>query len=146
MPGTILAVQFAGFSTAHAWGNGGHKVICRIAYEELSPSAETRVDALIAIDTKFRTFAESCPWTDIFPRVRPPEHYVNIPRMALGLDAGHPCPEAERCVVSAILTDARDLAFASEMQDQLMLLKSLGHWVGDIHQPLHVSAIPTGMT
>ena len=25
------------------------------------------------------------------------------------------------------------------MSDQLRLLRSLGHWVGDIHQPLHIS-------
>jgi hypothetical protein len=42
-------------------------------------------------------------------------------------------------VVSAILSDARDLAFASVPGERLQLLKTLGHWVGDIHQPFHVS-------
>ena len=32
-----------------------------------------------------------------------------------------------------------DLALSTDVNDQLRLLKSLGHWVGDIHQPLHVS-------
>ena len=47
--------------------------------------------------------------------------------------------EADRCVVSAILNDMRDLALSEDVTDQIRLLKSLGHWVGDIHQPLHVS-------
>ena len=46
---------------------------------------------------------------------------------------------ATRCVASAILDDTRDLAFSTDVSDQLRLLKSLGHWVGDIHQPLHIS-------
>src|SRR5262245_39755523 len=50
-----------------------------------------------------------------------------------------PCPTADKCVVTAILKDMRDLAFATDDKEQLLLLKSLGHWVGDIHQPLHVS-------
>ncbi|MGC2397931.1 MAG: S1/P1 nuclease [Rhodomicrobium sp.] len=33
----------------------------------------------------------------------------------------------------------RSLSRRSNVSDQLRLLKSLGHWVGDIHQPLHVS-------
>lgn len=37
------------------------------------------------------------------------------------------------------MNDARDLAFSTDVNDQLRLLKSLGHWVGDIHQPLHIS-------
>jgi hypothetical protein len=42
-------------------------------------------------------------------------------------------------VISAILNDTRDLALSLDVSDQLRLFKSLGHWVGDIHQPLHVS-------
>ncbi len=37
------------------------------------------------------------------------------------------------------MNDTRDLALSTEVNDQLRLLKSLGHWVGDVHQPLHVS-------
>ena len=38
-----------------------------------------------------------------------------------------------------ILNDSKILASKSEMiADRLLALKFLGHWVGDIHQPLHV--------
>lgn len=42
-------------------------------------------------------------------------------------------------MVSAILSDMRDLALSEDVSDELRLLKSLSHWVGDIHQPLHVA-------
>ena len=126
-------------SPAFAWGDVGHRVICQIAYEELKPEIKARVDALVAIDPKFRTFADGCIWPDVFPRQRPPEHFVDLPRAAKGIDVAQPCPVADRCVISAILNDTRDLALSLDVSDQFRLLKSLGHWVGDVHQPLHVS-------
>lgn len=125
-------------SPAFAWGNEGHRIICQIAYDELKSEIEARVDALVAIDPKFRTFADACTAPDR-PRVRAAEHYVNMARSANGIEAAQPCPLADRCVVSAILNDTRDLALSLDVSDQLRLLKSLGHWVGDLHQPLHVS-------
>jgi len=113
-------------------------MICQIGYEELKPEIKARVDALVAIDPKFRTFADACTAPD-HPRIRSPEHYVNLPRTAKGIDSAHPCPLADRCVVSAILNDTCDLALSLDVSDQLRLLKTLGHWLGDIHQPLHVS-------
>ena len=124
---------------AFAWGDVGRRVICQIAYEELKPEIKARVDALVAIDPKFRTFADGCTWPDVFPRQRPAEHFVDLPRTAKGIDVTKPCPVADRCVISAILNDMRDLALSLDVSDQLRLLKSLGHWVGDVHQPLHVS-------
>ena len=134
----LLSASFDSHS-AFAWGDIGHRVICQIAYEELKPEIKARVDALVAIDPKFRTFADGCTWPDVFPRQRPPEHYVDLPRSAKGIEVAHPCPVADRCVISAILNDTRDLALSLDVSDQLRLLKSLGHWVGDVHQPLHVS-------
>ncbi len=124
---------------AAAWGELGHQIICQIAYTELKPEIKARVDALIAIDPKFRTFADACTWPDKFPRIRSIEHFLNVPRTDQGIDPAHLCPLADRCVASAILNDTRDLAFSADVNDQLRLLKSLGHWVGDIHQPFHVS-------
>ena len=137
----LAALQCAVFDapSAFAWGDIGHRVICQIAYEELKPEIKARVDALVAIDPKFRSFAHGCTWPDVFPRQRPPEHYVDLPRSAKGIEVAHPCPVADRCVISAILNDTRDLALSLDVSDQLRLLKSLGHWVGDVHQPLHVS-------
>ena len=45
---------------------------------------------------------------------------------------------AEKCVVSAIEDDLAVLASSDATdEEKLAALKFLGHWVGDIHQPLH---------
>jgi len=135
----FLLTMSAAAPAAFAWGDAGHRIVCKIAYLELKPTARKQVDALIALDPKFRSFAASCVWPDLFPPVRPAEHFINVPREANSIDPKRLCPTADRCVASAILNDSRDLAISTNSQDRLRLLKSLGHWVGDIHQPFHVS-------
>ena len=134
-----IALNSSFVAQASAWGELGHQIICQIAYLELKPEIKARVDALIAIDPKFQTFADACTWPDKFPRIRSIEHFLNVPRTDQTVDPAHLCPVADRCVASAILNDTRDLAFSTDVNDQLRLLKSLGHWVGDIHQPFHVA-------
>lgn len=136
---STAASQLAAAPQAFAWGDVGHKVVCQLAFLELTPAAKSKVDALIGIDPKFRTFATSCTWPDIFPAVRPAEHFLNVPRGARTIEPANLCPSADACVASAILNDARELATAQDPSERLRLLKSLGHWVADIHQPLHVS-------
>src|SRR5690606_27347685 len=68
---------------------------------------------------------------------RASEHFVNFPRDATGLDEDV-CPLAEECVVSAIEADFAVLASPDASDaEKLAALKFLGHWVGDVHQPLH---------
>ena len=135
----LLFMPCASIPSAFAWGDAGHKFVCEIAYRELKPAAKARVDALMANDPKFHTFAEGCTWPDVFPPVRPAEHFLNVPRFADAVDPAKLCFDTPRCVASAILNDARDLALSIDNDDRLRLLKSLGHWVGDIHQPFHVA-------
>jgi|SRR5580704_13061126 hypothetical protein len=50
------------------------------------------------------------------------------------------CPGAAACVVTVIKKDFEGLSSNNASPAQkLASLKFLGHWVGDIHQPLHVS-------
>jgi hypothetical protein len=122
-----------------AWGGLGHEAICELAFRELDSTARQRVIALIRQDQEFTTFRASCNWADR-PRQRALEHFVNLPRDAIGLD-GDECPLAEQCVVSAIEHDFAVLASpAATDEEKLAALKFLGHWVGDIHQPLHAAS------
>jgi hypothetical protein len=138
----FYASAFLGFvacnSPAMAWGDLGHEVVCEIAFKELNPQARSKVTSLIALDPEFRAFGKSCTWPD-HPPIRKPEHYVNLSRAAKKIEVGAPCASAAKCAVTAIANDKQDLATSSDEVDQLRLLKSLGHWIGDIHQPLHVS-------
>jgi hypothetical protein len=123
---------------ARAWGDLGHKVICEIAFRLVQPDTRTAITRLIELDREFKTFSDSCIYPDR-PRIRAPEHFLNLPRDSKGL-ASDQCPQADACVLTAILHDVKVLASKAETDaSRLVALKSLGHWVGDIHQPLHVS-------
>jgi hypothetical protein len=109
--------------SALAWGDLGHKVICEIAFQLVQPDTRAAVRRLIESDAEFRAFADSCVFPD-HPRRRTSDE----------------CPQADRCVLTAILADSKVLASKAETDaDRLIALKSLEPWVGDIHQPLHVS-------
>jgi hypothetical protein len=126
-------------SEAWAWGDEGHKVICEIALRLAQPSTRAEIQRLIETDTEFHSFSDSCIWPD-YPRKRAAEHFVNLARNARGLSANVACPRAQECVLSAIQVELAYL-HSSNVEDEAKLaaLKFLGHWVGDVHQPLHVS-------
>ena len=99
-------------SSALAWGGVGHRLVCQIAYEELEPEIKARVDALVAIDPKFRTFAHGCTWPDVFPPTKAARALCRPAALAKGIEVEHRCPVADRGVISAILNDTRDLALS----------------------------------
>lgn len=126
-------------SAAHAWGKDGHRIVCEIAFQELrSQQARQAIIHFIAADPGYSRFSESCLWPDN-PRRRQPEHFINLPRYYFFVGSSQ-CPLAEKCLFTAIADDLESLGSASTpQQEKLEALKFLGHWVGDIHQPLHVS-------
>ncbi len=121
-----------------AWVDTAHRIICEIAFKELNSQARAEVKRLIRLDPVFFTFSGSCIWPD-HPRKRSREHFVNLPRSATQLE-NDSCPLVDKCVVMAIEVDLQIVADAGATDaSKLDALKFLGHWVGDIHQPLHVS-------
>ena len=84
------------------------------------------------LDSEYKTFSASCIYPD-HPRIRAAEHFLDLPRDSKGLTSDE-CPLADACVLTAILHDFKILQ-AKEQTDasKLVALKSLGHWVGDIH-------------
>jgi hypothetical protein len=124
--------------SAHAFGRQGHQIVCAIAMKELKPTAAARVNGLMRRDTQYNTFWEACVWPDTHNR-RKPDHYVNVPR-ATSTIAGASCPIADTCLFTAIDNDAAIIGDRSKAKWQrIEALKYLGHWIGDLHQPLHVS-------
>jgi hypothetical protein len=133
-----LVVLFPISSDAWAWGDQGHKVVCEIALRLVQPNARAEIQKLISTDDRFNSFSDACTWRD-HPRQRASEHFLNLPRDADELHA-EACPGASACVVTAIKKDFEVLSSNNASQAQkLASLKFVGHWVGDIHQPLHVS-------
>ncbi len=124
-------------TTVFAWGSVGHHAICQIAYEHLNPTAQAEVDRLVALDPDFDEFATTCTFADSPERIREIEHYVNFPRSTRSVSTLG-CPLAEACVMTAIPADTAILADPTKSdEERLLALKLLGHWVGDIHQPMH---------
>jgi len=139
------AIGTPAFTTdAFAWGDEGHQIVCQIAFDHVKPSTKAKLLELTKLksDDKppfpaFATFAESCTWPD-HPRKRAPEHFVNLSRDATSLT--NTCGVAAECVVTAIAEDLKVLSSKTATPiDKSRSLKFVGHWVGDVHQPLHVS-------
>jgi len=121
---------------AFAWGEDGHSIVCEIAWQNLDPQIQARISELLEGDED-KTFAASCSWADRVLRQRDSSfdefHFVNAPE---GSAAVPPCPG--KCVVNGIeqfVSTLRDPS-ASDA-DRLFALKLVGHFIGDIHQPLH---------
>src|SRR5262245_28510094 len=134
----VVMAVLATAGSAWAWGDVGHKVVCEIAFQELTGRARGEVVRLIRKDSQFRAFSDSCPWPD-HPKQRETEHYINVPRDFVAFSSDQ-CPERARCLFSAIRVDLQALTTpGGSDRTKLRSLKFLGHWIGDLHQPLHVS-------
>src|SRR6516225_2675402 len=141
-----LAFLLAAPLNAFAWGYEGHRIIAEIAEQFLAPQTAHQVRELLAIDN-VTTLADVSTWADEIRLQRPetgPWHYVNIP---ITLPAGEPaeydaardCPQ-DACVVAKIEQFEHVLKDRQLPERQrLEALKYIVHFVGDAHQPLHVS-------
>ncbi|HZE86420.1 MAG TPA: S1/P1 nuclease [Puia sp.] len=125
-----------------SWGVIGHRAIARIAENHLSPTARTAVKELLGNET----LSEVSTWPD---EVRSqPEykntgswHYINLP---LGLSYPDFVKQVEGMtqenVYSALKKCEAELANPQASKDQKVIaLKFIVHFVGDLHQPMHVS-------
>ena len=52
MLGVVLVAGLA--SATYGWNDRGHMTVAYIAYKQLTPTARTRVDALLALNPKYR--------------------------------------------------------------------------------------------
>jgi len=134
---TILILLGGSAAPAWSWGDLGHKIVCEIAFQELNETARRAVLRLMRKDSEFRFFADACTWPD-HPRKRASEHFINVPRDFDRFTAPQ-CPVAAECLLTAIKADLEVLRTSSDPVARLEALKFLGHWVGDLHQPLHVA-------
>src|SRR5229473_3601122 len=158
-----LAANIAQPRAALAWGDDGHKVVALIAQSFLQADVRKRVNALLAADTDDLTahdIASAATWADKYrdanfegSRSKTRQwHFTDIEITAPDLQKAcfnHPAlptgtvasngPAAD-CVVDKIEQFAAELANpATDHDEQVVALKFLLHFVGDLHQPLHSS-------
>lgn len=141
LPEIVLMGLLAAASAppAFSWAAEGHRIIARIAEENLTPAARANVRRLLPGEDGDE-LASVADWPDQVRSALPftdPWHYVDIPSSAEGYVADRDCPRGA-CVVakieeySAVLADAG--RSPAERREALVWLV---HLVGDIHQPLH---------
>ncbi|KAK4271454.1 hypothetical protein QN277_020151 [Acacia crassicarpa] len=144
-------VMFLTVPGALAWSKEGHELTCRIAQSLLEAEAEEAVKKLLP-DYVEGDLSALCVWPDrirILYKYRwtSPLHYINTPDNECSFDYSRDCHNAngvkDMCVAGAIKN------FTSQLQDYRQgtgdsrlnmteALLFLSHFVGDIHQPLHV--------
>ena len=158
-----LATNFVQPRPALAWGDDGHKVVAPIAQSFLETDVRKRLNALLAADTDSLTphdIADAATWADKFrdanikgSRLKTRQwHFVDIEINAPDLDQAcfnHPAipagttasdGPADDCVVDKIQEFAAELADpGTDLEERIVALKFLLHFVGDLHQPLHAS-------
>ena len=130
---------------ALSWGQHTHRVICDIAWRQLGSEAKRNVRKLLQ-EVNQKTFANACVWADRVKSNRryqftKPHHYINVRRSAKQINPARDCG-AEGCVTEAVSEYIKVLsgtASDSYVNNRARALMFLGHFVGDLHQPLHVS-------
>ena len=156
--------------TAQAWGPTGHRVVAEIAQRHLTPAARIKVSKLLG----GRTLADVANWPDELrsdPRFDKykPLHYATVPDgVASYRDAQKdPCGDVVLAIdaLAAFLRTGQrtDLFSVKALTDKSdgtgkgacnpqetdpitpdTALRFLVHFVGDIHQPLHVGGTDLG--
>jgi len=142
-----------------ALGKLGHQIVCQLAFEYLSTAKQTKITELLNTIPKQHqdlinsynyqkkgvnvTFSNACTWADAVKRLNDFKayntwHYMNVSREHNKIKAKD-CNK--NCLPQAILKHQHILAQANKHSNwqQAQALLFLGHWLGDIHQPLHIS-------
>jgi hypothetical protein len=135
----VALVLFGVPLKAFAWAELGHVTVCEIAYRELTDVAREELKRIMLKHPDNTSFNKACLWADNKPKTRPQEHYLNLSRETATISVAQ-CGPGGKCIFSAIESDYAILADDSKpLKARAEALILLGHWIGDIHQPLHIS-------
>ena len=142
----VLALFLVAPGWTLAWSPSGHKIVCEIAWQKLTAAGKKLVKGVRShAPDGIATFAESCVWPDKAKRATHKGtyeyHFVNAPRGESKVVVARDCA-AYDCVLVAIHRYGAYLqdepSGKREKRRRANALRFLGHFVGDIHQPLHV--------
>ncbi|HEX9698484.1 MAG TPA: S1/P1 nuclease [Acidobacteriota bacterium] len=144
-PGRVGAAGVAG---TVPWAAASHQIVCEIAFRRLTDAGRELVATVMADDPEpAPAFYESCVWADSSRygghQSTYEYHFMNV--VVAGADQivmERDCAAFD-CVQVAVARYARYLAAdpagnGALRERRAAALKFLGHFVGDLHQPLHV--------
>ena len=161
----ILTLNGLNPPVVEAWGNDGHLIVCEIAWRELTPQGRDLAKTILAdrssvtdpfddcpscqtqhpSDGRFMTFQQGCIWADESRRDTfkgtYEYHFINVVDDFADVVLERDCA-AQDCAVVGIQRFARYVAQPPrgdrERERRFLGLRFLSHFVGDLHQPLHV--------
>ncbi|KAJ3704045.1 hypothetical protein LUZ61_007750 [Rhynchospora tenuis] len=141
----VFALLTAGAPLSYAWGVDGHYMVCRIAQSRLTSAASSAVLDLLPSGAN-GDLASECSWADNVRTAYPwssPLHYVDTPDNLCTYDYTRDCHDssgnAGYCVVGAINNYTTQLLqYPTSTYNLTQALMFLAHFMGDVHQPLHV--------
>lgn len=134
----------------YGWGKDGHYATCKIAQELLTEDALVAVKTLLP-DSAEGDLASLCSWPDeirFHYHWSGPLHYIDTPDFKCNYDYCRDCHDSaghkDRCVTGAINNYTMQLTsgyYASNSAAKYNITEALlflSHFIGDVHQPLHV--------
>lgn len=141
-----LVIALAGLTTTlwpattQAYGGTGHAAFCEAAYQFAAPATQKKIDAMVAQHPDYDSFGALCSWADHIKSDEKwdwakPHHYVNFPHERAKVTA-QDCPVQGGCILSAI---QHHYDVLTHNPNDWVALAFLAHFIGDLHQPLHVS-------
>lgn len=139
----LLSFAFAAASfILMSWGVTGHHAIGKIAENHLTPKAKAAVQELLGNESLagVSVWADQLRMKEEF-KYTTPWHYINLP---LGLNYTDFKDSVEHMttanVYSAMLKQEHELADLNMPREKrIEALKFIVHFVGDLHQPMHIS-------
>jgi nuclease S1 len=146
----LLTVLLVLSGDVQAWGYEGHRLVCALARQYLNDEGRSFADRVGAqgefLIGGVMTFPESCLWPDKVKYSTRKDsyehHFINIPVSADSISLHRDCASLT-CLPAGIQRSIVYLTTPAsgerEMGRQAAALRYLGHYIGDLHQPLHVS-------
>lgn len=133
----FFALQIAAFPLSEDWGQTGHRVVGEVAENHLSKKAKKEVERLLngMSLAVVSTYADEIKSDRKYNQYRP-WHYVNIPfdknySEIIPKEEGDIIQGIQKCI--SVLKDA-----AASTDEKAFHLKLLVHFIGDLHQPMHL--------
>jgi hypothetical protein len=119
-----------------AWGPMGHRIVGEIAQTRLLPEVKTKIRKNFNI----KKLSDVANWADQVRKKRSegPWHYCNIKESKWTYEKNRDCPDGA-CVIEKIRDFSRallDEGLSPNKRKEALLY--LIHFVGDVHQPLHL--------
>ncbi|MDY8137887.1 S1/P1 nuclease [Aquimarina sp. 2201CG5-10] len=133
----FFLISFIGFSSEYDWGKTGHRATGEIANTYLTNKARKNIDRLLKGKSLafVSTFADEIKSDDSY-RGYSPWHYVNF---SFDKKYGEETPSEYGDLIKGIEKCVEVLKDKSATdKDKEFYLKMLVHFIGDLHQPLHV--------